>query len=277
MKSSSETPVIYFHVGLGKVASKYLQHLIFPNFRGLHYVPTTQYYRVDKYIKLHPNPVYLVSREFDQQMESEVKSFSQRYHQVHAIILLRRHASWIASQYRRFAKNGFAQPFDQFLDLHNNQGRFRRQDLDFYQKIMILEQTFGHKPLVMFHEDLIANPVLFVQQIARFCQAKIDETKISSTAKHTSYSEKQIKVMQAVSRYIPFGTMVYSRNKLVRFFQRLPEYSLRYIVLYLALLIPNVWINNDPLIPVETLKTIDDLTVEDWQRCKTYAKINNPT
>lgn len=275
MNPSLQSPLIYFHVGLGKVASKYLQHLIFPHFIGLHYVPTTQYHRVNRYIKNHPHPVYLVSREFDQQLESEITKFAASYQQVHSIILLRRHSSWIASQYRRFAKNGFYHPFEYFFDLQLDRGRFKQADLNFYHKIELLEHTFGRPPLVLFHEDLIVNPVQFVQRIARFCKAEILPDKIKTAPKHRSYSEKQIKIIQIASQVIPFGKLTYSRNKILRFFQRLPEYILRYTILYLALLVPKGWLNKKPLIAPETLKQIDQLTEEDWFKCKQYALNHN--
>ena len=44
-------PEIYFHVGLGKVASTYLQHRFFPKLKGIHYIKSTRYRRSLQIIK----------------------------------------------------------------------------------------------------------------------------------------------------------------------------------------------------------------------------------
>ena len=38
-----DEPEIYFHVGLGKVASTYLQNKVFNNLEGIHYIPKNKY------------------------------------------------------------------------------------------------------------------------------------------------------------------------------------------------------------------------------------------
>ena len=66
---------IYFHVGLGKVASTYLQHEVFPKLKGIHYLPTGKYKRSKSIIPQLEVAKVLVSREFDRQFEDEVRWF----------------------------------------------------------------------------------------------------------------------------------------------------------------------------------------------------------
>ena len=228
-----ENPEVYFHVGLGKVASKYLQHSVFPLFKNIRYIPTTRFYKCIPEIRKGKHPSYLVSREFDNQFEREVTRFAKEFPDAHPIMLLRRHDDWIASQYRRSAKNGFTAPFSEFINLEDNTGKFNRESLDFFGKIELLEKLYKNKPLVLIYDDLLADRMAFLEKIASYCNATFDRKKIPLKARHTSYTEKQIRFMQWVSRYIPFKNPDYSRSGIIKFFQRIPVMLYRYsIIIY---------------------------------------------
>ena len=109
--------IIYFHVGLGKTGSTYLQVKFFPKLKGLQYVPTIDYKRYQKVIEKSKANKILVSREFDRQLEDEIKKFAALYPEARIIIVLREHDTWIASQYKRFVKNGFNGSFRKFIDI----------------------------------------------------------------------------------------------------------------------------------------------------------------
>jgi len=267
-------PEVFFHVGLGKVASKYLQHSVFPRFRNIRYIPTTRFYKCIPEIRKGKFPSYLVSREFDNQFASEVERFAAEFPDAHPILLLRRHDDWIASQYRRSAKNGYTAPFHEFIDLEKNNGKFTRESLEFYAKIELLEKLYSQKPLVLIYDDLLKDRQAFLDRIAKFCNATFDKEKIPVKAKHTSYTEKQIRFMQWLSRYIPFKNPDYSKIGFIKFFQRIPVMAYRYSVLYLAIIIPGSWLKQSPLIPPEDLEKIREATREDWEKCLKYAELN---
>jgi len=264
-------PEVYFHVGLGKVASKYLQFSVFPKFKNIHYIPTRSFYRCIPEIRKGKYPSYLVSREFDNQFEREVRKFAEEFPDAHPILLLRRHDDWIASQYRRAAKNGFTAPFSEFTDLEKNTGRFNRESLDFYGKIMLLEQLYSHRPLVLIYDDLLQDRWAFLDKIAAYCNASYDRKDIPVKAKHTSYTEKQIRFMQWLSKFIPFKNPNYSKTGIIKFFQRIPVMLYRYSILYTAIIIPKKWLVKGPLIPPEELAKIREATKEDWEKCLHFA------
>lgn len=267
-----ERPDVYFHVGLGKVASKYLQYFVFPKFKNIRYIPTTRFYKCIPEIRKGKYPSYLVSREFDNQFEREVRKFAAEFPDAHPILLLRRHDDWIASQYRRAAKNGFIRPFNEFIDLEKNTGRFNRESLDFFGKIKLLEELYSNKPLVLIYDDLLNDRWSFLDKIARYCNATYDREQIPFKAKHTSYTEKQIRFMQWVSKYIPFQNPNYSKTGIIKFFQRIPVMLYRYSILYTAIIIPKKWLEKGPLIPPEDLARIREATKEDWDKCLEYVR-----
>jgi hypothetical protein len=99
---------------------------------------------------------------------------------------------------------------------------------------------------------------------------------MSKRRKHTSYSEKQIKVMQAVSRIIRFREKRKNKTSICSYVLRLPVLALRYIILFTAYLVPDALLPKSPLIPAETLENIKNMTAADWQKCLDFAKNNNP-
>jgi hypothetical protein len=270
-----EEKQIYFHVGLAKTASTWLQHKVFPKFRGIYYVKNTRYHRYPSIIDQSHHPKYLVSREFDRQLEREVSRFAAVYPQAHPIIVLRSHDAWIASQYRRRVKNGFGLPFEAFFDLDRDQGYWKQSDLYFFPKLNILEKHFHQKPLVLFYEDLKGDPKAFVDNIARYCGVDYDKDQISLNAFHTSYADKQLKVLRSVSRHLFSPVQQFSGPRVWRSIQKRSRLLVCYSILSASFPLPEAWLPKEALIPEERLKKIQKQYAEDWQQCHEYAEHNN--
>ncbi|MCB9349867.1 MAG: hypothetical protein H6573_20495 [Lewinellaceae bacterium] len=271
-------PEIYFHVGLGKVASTYLQHRFFPKLKGIHYIKSTRYRRSPKIIKDTNYDKYFLSREFDQQLEDEVKWFSSYYPNARPIIIFRRHDGWIASQYRRYIKNGGYLPFDEFFDVENDRGLWKIKHVTFYTNLEILEKYFGTKPLVLFHDELKEDAWAFFDKIADFCGVTYNRADISLAPVHRSYSEKQLRIMRSVARNI-FGEKPpeFSTQPLLHWLQRRGRLLACYGILYPAQLAPSFVVPDEPLTPKEDLKQIRDFFEEDWDRLRKYAEEYNPS
>jgi hypothetical protein len=272
MTIPSKEKQIFFHVGLAKTATTWLQHKVFPKFRGIYYVKNTQYHRYASIIDQSQHPKYLVSREFDRQLEREVSRFAALYPQAHPIIVLRRHDSWIASQYRRRVKNGFGLPFDAFFDLEHDQGYWKQSDLYMYPKLKVLEKWFSKKPLVLFYEDLKADPIGFVDKIARCCGVEYDQNQISLNPFHASYADKQLKILRGISRYLFSPVQQFYGPRAWHWIQKRSRSLILYSILYPSLLLPEAWLPKEDLIPKEQLERIRNQYAEDWQQCRDYAE-----
>ena len=271
---ASNKPSIYFHVGLGKVASTYLQYKFFPKLKGVHYVQRTRFRKYATIVPQVKADKVLFSREMDQQLEREVARFSKHFPDTYPILLLRRHDSWIASQYRRYVKNGGPKSFDEFFDIEENKGFWTYEDLYFYPKIQILEKYFTQKPLVLFHDQLKEDPHYFFQRIANYIGATYSEEDISLAAIHKSYNQKQLKVIHGFSQFLFKKEPVWSDNIIVNWFQRRSRLLACYAILYPALLVPESWVSKEPLIPEERHARIREVFEEDWQKCLEYAGKN---
>jgi len=269
--AAKQQPEIYFHVGLGKTASTYLQYAFFPKLEDIHYVQRTQYRFYESILAKGEFDKYFFSREFDQQLEAEVSQFAKHYANTKPIIIFRRHDGWIASQYRRYIKNGSSRSFKAFLDLENDTGIWPIREVTFRPMLDILEKYFTEKPLVLFYEDLRKDPYLFFDQFANTMGANYDRNSISLKPVHPSYNSKQLKVMRSVAKYFFRQDPGWSKVRLFRWLQRRTRLLGCYLILYAALLIPDRWVNQDPLIDPAELEKVRRYFDADWQALKDYA------
>lgn len=267
---------IFFHVGLAKTASTWLQQKVFPKFRGIYYVKNTHYHHYVSIINQSPHLKYLLSREFDRQLEREASRFAALYPDAYPIIVLRRHDTWISSQYRRRVKNGFGLPFEVFFDLDRDRGYWKQSDLYLFSKLQILEKQFWEKPLVLFYEDLQSDPRAFVDKIARYCGAQYDPSHLSLAPLHPSYADKQLKVLRRLSRHLFSPVQEFSSGRAWRRIQKLSRSLAVYSILYSSSLLPEAWTPKEDLIPKEQLERIRSQYSDDWRQCRDYAERNNP-
>lgn len=272
----SQQKEIFYHLGLGKVASTYLQHRFFPKLQGIEYLDTSKYRSYVSILNKRNDGRFLLSRENDRQLEREVKKFANNYTDVKTILIFRRHDSWIASQYRRFVKNGLSIPFEQFIDLKDNKGYWDKAELDFFRKIEVIEANFEHKPLVLFHDEIKENPFAFFDRIAAYLGASYNRAEIDLRPFHKSYNTKQLLFMRAVGKYVlPFGRSYHS-NRIIATFQRFWRMLIKYPILYVGRILPNGLFKGE-LIKEEHLNAIRLSFDEDWKKLHDYAKKNNPT
>lgn len=268
-------PEIYFHVGLGKVASTYLQYDFFPKLKNVHYIQRTKYKRAKEIIAKGKHDTYLLSREFDRQLEREVSDFASTFPNTRPIILLRPHDSWIASQYRRFIKNGNHWTFDEFIDIKADKGAWKIDDLYFFPKIQALEYYFHHKPLVLFYKDFKQDPVKFFDQLAAYIGANYDVNDINLSPRHTSYNTKQLKAVYQLSGKVNVRQHRDFNIGILNHLRRLCINPVRYGTLYFAKLLPESMFDSDPFIDPEKLEEVKNYFAEDWRQCVEYAKEHN--
>lgn len=284
-----QEPTIYFHVGLGKAASTFLQYAVFPKLqgktggklqgklRGIQYIQRTRYKQSPDIIRANPGERYLVSREFDQQLVRECEWFRDRLGaelaaRVKPIIVLRRQDSWFASQYRRHIKNGSPLSFTEFIDVAADTGLWKREDGLFLPKLLFLEQCFVSKPQVYFYEDLRKDPVAWIQSMVGGMGVELDPKETRSDKVHASYSEHQLKVMRSVSRRLFKQPIAHGKTS---WLARRGRLLACYGVLYGARLLPASFVSSDPLIAEEELERLRAWYAEDWAACRRFAGLTS--
>lgn len=265
---------IFFHVGLGKTGSTYLQHKFFPKLKGIHYIHHTDYKKSIEIISREKHDRYFVSREFDRQFLKEIKKFSAVYPDTHPIMILRRQDSWIASQYRRFTKNGRGIYFKEFVDIEHNKGRWDIAEMNFYEKIEQLEKHFNKKPLVLLYDELRNDPETFFKKIATYTGTTYDPRDVSLAPKHKSYNTKQLLLVRKTSRKIlkKVSEEKIDSTKTGRRIRKIATH----LIMYFHWLVPKSKIEGDVLIDKKELDAIKNYFAEDWQKCLNYIEANAP-
>lgn len=266
---------IYFHVGLGRAASTYLQKNVFPCFQGVHYVERNKFKRHGSIVPTLTAERILLSRESSKRLQSEISKLVTYYPDAIPIVVLRRHDQWIASQYRRYVKNGGAESFSGFIDLEHDQGVWNKCDLVLRDKLDLLEQTFNCKPFVMFHERLCEAPFEMIDEMAALLGATYDRQAIRLAARHQSYSDKQLQVLR---RYRPRLLEAHPDQSKVGFL-RVLRFRARllaaYSIMALARFFPDDGFAGQPLIPEASLEQIRQMYAYDWDACQAYARLHN--
>jgi len=263
---------IIFHIGLAKVASTFLQNNIFPKLKGVYFIKRLRYRLDRKIISSTDHPKYLLSREFDWNFEKKLKEFSNDYPDARIILILRQQDDWIASQYRKYTKNGGGQYFQGYFNIQDNSGIIKKEELYFMRKIKIIENYFSPRPLVLIYSDLKKDPFNFIDKIADYIGVGYSREEISLNRVHKSYNEKQLKIMRNFGRWIIPQQTKWAKNKVLYWLQRRSRLLISYLILYPSLLIPSFMVSKKKLIPDNQLKEIKDFYLDDWEQCREYSK-----
>ena len=261
--------LVYFHVGLGKTGSTFLQDRFFPRLMDIKYLPRNRFHRAQTFIANHPSSAILISREFDQQLEMEARKFAESFPEAQPIIVLRRPDSYIASQYRRAVKNGFRGSFKDFFDLDQDEGYFKQSDLQYDEQIAMLSELFSQPVNVLFYEDMKADLNGYLETWLSLLTARVDWSTVNLKTKHASYTDRQLLFLQRIAAFIDLRKRPRQAFNPISFVRRIMRASLRYSLLFLGKLSRS----NQLLISREALQQVEEAYRPMWVALRRqYAK-----
>ena len=277
------TPRVFFHVGAGRAASRWLQERVFPRFRGVRYVSRTGFRRSPGIIARGGDLPVLVSRQLGyREFASTVAWFARAVPHARPILILRRHDTWLRSVYLREIKELRYVPFEQFIDLDRDEGVRPQSSARFRERIRVLEDRFRARPLVLFFDDLVADPRGFVRRIADYVGASYNEDDISFRPTNRSYRERQYRFLRALGRRRRRGG-----RRAVRGSADTGHPAARWLRvrslrlawhggLALGRVVPERFLSREPLITDAQLARARAFYEADWQACLEYAATHNP-
>ncbi len=267
-----EKPEIYFHAGMMRTASTFLQKTVFPQLTEILYISKKQYRKVHQIIADSDADKILVSFELNNSLfYNHLQRFASKYPDAGIILVLRRHDEWIASHYKRAVKNGFHEDFRKYFDIETDAGRWKHEDLLYYPKLKWVQQQFSKPPLILFHEELKEQPKTFLSKILQYTGAK-SSGNISFKPRHTSYTEKQLLFKRWVNHHTIFKESFDKKESPLR---KMSNKFLRYVLLHLPLVIP-FKTGQQELIPKSDREKIRETFKEDWEQCRAFAEQHNP-
>ena len=273
---------IYFHVGLAKTGSTFLQKNFFPYLKNIKYISTQDYINCIDIINKTNYKSYLISREFDKQFEREIKKFISYFPDTKIIVVFRRHDQWIASQYKRAVKNGWHLDFKNYYNI-NNKGIWKNSDLTYMNKLKIIKKYSKSKPLILKFEELKKDPFNYLNKISNYTDSKYLKTEISLKTVHKSYSEKQLIFLKKFCKIfkktppkyydyqeITLDKTISNTNRIKHWLFYRPWWLLFHLVMYTSLLIPKSLIVKNSLINKNDLAEIKKKFKEDWKKVFEY-------
>ena len=122
--------------------------------------------------------------------------------------------------------------------------------------------------MVLLYDNLRHDPKSFINKLARLLNAKIDIDSIDFSKKHSSYSEKQLKIIRSISKTIDLTKRRKHTSGVLHFFWRLALGLIRYSILFLARLIPSGMMDSSPLIDPTELEKVQLYFAGDWEAIK---------
>lgn len=264
---------VFFHVGLPKTASTFLQVKVFPKFEGIKYIKKHDFKKKDQIIKNSGFNRILLSVELDLDIDAgknKAKDVAANYPNSFAIVVLRKHGSWLKSKYKYYLRKHGTRTFQEYYHPNRQETILSDKNLRFYPKIKFLEETFQKPPLVLFQEELKNEPYKVIDLIASYIGANYSRKDIKIKTVKKAYSEKQLKLVRKFNRLYKFDkTGIHS--KAGKFMYKKFSAFLLHSVAYLGVLYPGKLVDKQALIPSETIKKVNNAFSEDWQMCMEYS------
>ena len=264
---------IFFHVGLPKTASTFLQRNVFPKFNEIEFIKKHDFKHRDRLIAKSNHQKILMSIELNPDVQSgkeKLEDVSEKYPNIYPIIVLRRHGSWLKSKYKYYLRKHGTHNFDGYFDL-NNSGILKTKNLMFYPKIQLLEQLFENKPLVLFQEELKENPYAAIDLIADFMGVTYNKNTIQIRTVKKSYSPKQLKKVRRFNKWYQYDhSQINSKSR--KFIYKKFSGLLLHSVAFFAPIFPDKSNDMETFIPEQKIEKVNDAFREDWENCLDYAR-----
>lgn len=264
---------IYYHVGLGKAASTYLQHDVFPVLKGIRYIKRRHYKRHASIVPGLSDSKILLSRENSQRLEAETGKLASFYPDAIAIVVLRRHDGWIASQYRRYVKNGGVEHFDDFFDVSEDRGVWKQSELVLHDKLKILEKHFGRPPVVLVFDSLRKDPLKLVDEFCALLDASYNPEDINLSPRHRSWSDSRLLFLRRHNGRLFSKDAAPGAGRIRRWW----KFRLRLLTSYAVMGAATFFAKNpsEVLVPKDSLERIRVHYEDDWNNCLSYAETHN--
>lgn len=280
--SDSPNLQTFFHVGYARAASTFLQKAVFPALTGIQYIPRNRFRVRASEKKRFKSDKVLMSREAGQRIFSRCDDVWRIFNS-RIIISLRRHDALIASNYRLHVKRGHSTRFEKYLDLENDQGLWKLEELEFMRIINHVERTTGQKPIVLIFEDYIKDPEFYIASLCAALGCGVDRDALSNKPVHKSYSDKQLRLRRQFADF--FGgndldqkTPEKTSEKHGRVLAYLRRRALLWssaIFMLFAKLAPDSLLSEEALIDKARLEEIKNHYQDDWQACIDFVSRQN--
>ncbi len=273
MANTNRSPQVFFHVGLPKTASTFLQRNVFPFFKGIHFVKKHDFKFRDQIISQTEANVVLLSTELDISSEKDYKklaSVAEKYPNTKPIVVFRKHASWVGSKYKYYLRKHGTLSFEDYFDMDGDEGKLGQKNLNFYKRIELLEDYFKTRPLVMFQEEFKHQPKKAIDVLAKFTHATYNESDIKISSVKKAYSEHALYYVRRLNRWYNYDHSNI-KNPVWKFTYKKFGGAVLHVTAFFAGLFEPSKEKAKKVLPKESVDRVNKAFADDWNKCVAYA------
>ncbi len=257
----SQKAKVYFHLGLPKTGSTYLQAKIFPEIPKINYFKKHDY---KKYKNLIPenNEIYFFTCEKDVILFDEMDRIKDKFpDNAYIILVFRKHYSWIVSKYKNHIRKYGHLKFNEFFStqekslLNINQYFYSSLSAAFCKK-------FDNRVLFLNYDELKKSPHSFIRKIYNFLGINKEEITYKKSVVKRSFSTNQLIILRKFNdsyRYKKLRT----KYRLINRIHYKYRHFLLHIVAFLSRFIPTDSSDFEEELNREK-ETINAYFKEDW-------------
>lgn len=202
---------IYFHIGLHKTGTTYLQKKYFPKLPIKYIKGSKPFFNVINFIAEH-NEKILISEENlsgqlfsgkkNQQFINTISSIKSAYPNAKIIIGFRKHSDFIISAYKQALQQG--ETFS-FVDFYNDKdtGFLKKRDINFKQQIDFIKERFND--VFVYTIEDVKNIDAFNRSFSKFLNIEVPLLKIDKgTVNKSIKSNFQVNALLKLNQFDAF-------------------------------------------------------------------------
>lgn len=222
----SKEPQYYFHVGLPKTASTYLQVFVFPELKGIRYF-RKRHYQQYKSLPGKPGEKLLFSNERDISLFKELDVIKQHCPQAKIIIVFREHFSWITSKYKYHLRKSGPLYFNEFYEqkLVKERGLNKHYYRNIVEKI---ESLFPGRCQVLIYDELKKNRSSFNKKLLQFMGLE-QEPEFKNTIVKPAFTSRQLYVIRRFNQIFRYTPSMHPQKWRRKLHYKMREFSLHTI------------------------------------------------
>jgi len=269
----TEQPTIYVHLGLSRAASTFLQREVFPKFRGIVCFAKREYRHRNEVLSHARGERFLFSHEGISRKRERLEALHRDFPRCRPILVLRRQDRWLASRYKyQIHKRGYCS-FDLFLERFEEEvERGEQEPACFAPYLDRLETSFGRRPLLLFHEELVADPLNAIRILAEGVGARIDEGDFQLRQLNASLKNGRLQALRRLDTRFAYHRRPRRPGLRRRLDKGLRDTRVAAASLVAALRPTSGQQDEASIVPPEQLEALRKHYAADWAACLDYAR-----